>query len=867
MQQRGSPEARGLPTNPGVPLYAQSQALREGAASVAGLPPLPATRSPPPPASPRPDWPARMGLAGCLERVALAEEALAEVRRALAACAGQWDVSWPPGVACAGTGIGSSAGGPPTCGNHPAGACSQGGGGGPAPSPVRVGANTGEPAAVQQSSFPPLGRRHVTPQKPPAVRQKGIAEHKEGNPSALYDQVLITLQEEEEQMTRVTSKEALLPTALVSYRGLRWWMATPTRNQPAVEHRRLIVFTKVWGKVHMPTLHPEHGWLLVWNLLGFVLLIYVSFAIPVFAVFDGAAAIMSNDAFFLFSCAVDLYFIVDMLLQFFTAYTDANGTLVTQPGPIARNYACGWFLPDLVSSIPWDLIVMSLQSSNALVLARTLRFGRIAWLTRLMKASHFQDKMDLFMETMPSCTLTLSVLRLLMLLFAVTHWGACAWYSVGTCCGDEESTWVGKYLPADAGVPTQYMYSLYFTLTTMTTVGYGDITPSTVPEIGLVLVLLLVASMVFAALLSSLTDLMGRTFADQRLMGDRRRILSGYLEWRKIPQDLREGIRRHRLLVWEAHTEHQSIEKELIAELPPTLRQDLCYEIYGPLLMSAPFLAWMRHYTVCVKELASKVTSVFMTEGDDICRLGEANDKIFLMTYGVARLTLNENLHVHSRKFKNGANVDFTSVSMLFRQASKKSRKEASERVSMWCEASAYRSAVDEMLVRDAAADRAAVVIQRRWRKSYSGMMWAMSDWRKRSRRMTFHSLCSQKVVAPAFFGESCLWVPFEEWATKDPPAFQYTVKCESLQVELISISRAAMQGIIVRFSPWLRDRLEHFRQAVLQGHNGPASDDGRSSACQHFAGAAHGAAAGPSTGAASVATAGGPLREPLLGR
>eukprot|EP00438_Fugacium_kawagutii_P007440 Skav210449 [mRNA] locus=scaffold1297:187158:188075:+ [translate_table: standard] len=54
-------------------------------------------------------------------------------------------------------------------------------------------------------------------------------------------------------------------------------------------------------------------------------------------------------------------------------------------------------------------------------------------------------------------------LEVLILLFAVSHWCACFWHAVGS----EEARL------AVAVEQKKYTWSLYFTLTTLTTVGYG----------------------------------------------------------------------------------------------------------------------------------------------------------------------------------------------------------------------------------------------------------------------------------------------------------------------------------------------------------------------------------------------------------
>merc|ERR1719506_3657733 len=44
---------------------------------------------------------------------------------------------------------------------------------------------------------------------------------------------------------------------------------------------------------------------------------------------------------------------------------------------------------------------------------------------------------------------------------------------------------------------------------------------------------------------------------------------------------------------------------------------------------------------------------------------------------------------------------------------------------------------------------------------------------------------------------------------------YPYAARCES-RGEFVYVSRSAVKGIIDRFSPWLAQRFEYFRQAVL---------------------------------------------------
>ena len=55
--------------------------------------------------------------------------------------------------------------------------------------------------------------------------------------------------------------------------------------------------------------------------------------------------------------AVDIMFIIDILINFRTTYVSENDEVVSLPSKIAVHYFRGWFIIDLVAAIPFDLLL------------------------------------------------------------------------------------------------------------------------------------------------------------------------------------------------------------------------------------------------------------------------------------------------------------------------------------------------------------------------------------------------------------------------------------------------------------------------------------------------------------------------------
>ena len=87
----------------------------------------------------------------------------------------------------------------------------------------------------------------------------------------------------------------------------------------------------------------------------------------------------------------------------------------------------------------------------------------------------------------------------------ITHVVACIWLIIGSLdAGDEESWMAGGVDEMSAS--DKYLTSFYFTITTITTVGYGDISASTFTEKIVCIVMMFVGVMAFSFASGSLTN-------------------------------------------------------------------------------------------------------------------------------------------------------------------------------------------------------------------------------------------------------------------------------------------------------------------------------------------------------------------------
>ena len=159
------------------------------------------------------------------------------------------------------------------------------------------------------------------------------------------------------------------------------------------------------------------------------------------------------------------------------ASVDLNDMIVLDPWRIRRQYSITWFLPDLVSSIPLDVIMMaagaSETSSRASRMARTskmvkmLRLVRLAKVFRLMRVGkvftlvrlfkmHLEDKLGFRISDG-----TAKLVRLVFFLLVAAHWIACLSYAIVRIADYPAGSWVTEMKLHCGDEPEGFIEEIY----------------------------------------------------------------------------------------------------------------------------------------------------------------------------------------------------------------------------------------------------------------------------------------------------------------------------------------------------------------------------------------------------------------------
>ena len=112
------------------------------------------------------------------------------------------------------------------------------------------------------------------------------------------------------------------------------------------------------------------------------------------------------------------------------------------------------------------------------MILRLVKFFRFFKVLRLLRIAKLKTILTKFLEYLNFSQVMLGLLdlfKLSIIVIVLAHWLACLWNLVGKV--DLENNWQLIYGIANDPWDIKYMSSIYWSITTMITVGYGDIYP------------------------------------------------------------------------------------------------------------------------------------------------------------------------------------------------------------------------------------------------------------------------------------------------------------------------------------------------------------------------------------------------------
>lgn len=242
----------------------------------------------------------------------------------------------------------------------------------------------------------------------------------------------------------------------------------PSQKLPADSLHELEVPPSRW------VIHPEAHALAGWKVFQALLLLYVAAVTPYRLAFvedcDPVGQVV-------FDLVLDILFLVDLPVNMLTGFF-VGAHYEGRVKEVLKHYFRAAFWMDCVMSLPVAWIEFSLiggacgaTTVQVLRLPRLLRMLRILRILRVVQI-FMLPSMKRLRGTDPNL---IRLVKLLLAMACITHFVACGWWTVKELDSDLADFKVEQGFDGNESPLSFYVLSLYYVVTTLTTVGYGDI--------------------------------------------------------------------------------------------------------------------------------------------------------------------------------------------------------------------------------------------------------------------------------------------------------------------------------------------------------------------------------------------------------
>lgn len=331
---------------------------------------------------------------------------------------------------------------------------------------------------------------------------------------------------------------------------------------------------------------PDSVYMQRWDIVTLLALMFTAFVTPYeVALLESEVdyfKINTWDPLFVVNRLIDLIFLKDMVMQFFLAFRlkskgGTSGLLVRNFRAIRRNYLSSWFTIDLLSILPFDMLssLSNDDSLESLKIIRVIRLLRLLKLARIFKASRIFKRLESRLSVSYS---VIGLVKFAVLLLVVGHWMACMWCMVGGGHeGQDSDTWIASILGITGleslGPWDIYVASFYWSIVTITSVGYGDITPVSIMEMQYCTLFLLMGSCLWAYIIGSACGIVSNldvdTIEHQQTMDQ----LNSFMSIQGFEQTLKIKVRA--FFNQTKDLAKSDNHKVLISRLSPCLKEEV----------------------------------------------------------------------------------------------------------------------------------------------------------------------------------------------------------------------------------------------------------------------------------------------------
>jgi hypothetical protein len=294
-------------------------------------------------------------------------------------------------------------------------------------------------------------------------------------------------------------------------------------------------------------------------------------------------------AYVWFDIAVTVVFVLDLFFRRRRAHRTGKRESVL------------WYAIDIAAAIPFDLLL----APSLFSLARLLKLFRVG------------QTLNFWRQLNPGQWMKLRLVYFVYWFSLTVHWLASGWASL-------------RGVPHDVEVSTTYIQSLYWCVTTLTTVGYGDITPATNLEMLYAIVVEIFGIATYGYIIGNVANILVNLDPAKARFRENMQNLGTFMNTKGITGKLQDRMRDYYAYLWQKPGGND--ETLIMNGLPAGLRSEVSLYLKRDIIQKVPFLKDARE--ALIRDIALQMTPVVVVPGEYVFHAGETGHEMYFISKG-----------------------------------------------------------------------------------------------------------------------------------------------------------------------------------------------------------------------------------------
>lgn len=324
---------------------------------------------------------------------------------------------------------------------------------------------------------------------------------------------------------------------------------------------------------------------------------------------------------------INVCLILDILVSFRTCHIDHRQNIVSDKNIVRKMYVRKKLAIDLIGSIPFDLLAHSLgldaMTGELISLLGLLRFMRLVSSARLSGS----------MWNKPS----IRIMKLMLGFYILAHWFGCLFFFVGiNQPPSDKISWIDKANLDEADPFEQYTASIYWALTTMVTVGYGDISAQTRYERLFNVPVLLLATLIYATIFGNVSYAVESMSSTFRRYQNKMDTCAEFTTQFQLNEVLSRKLTAY---TDEIFNQNKGFDMDaLLGALPRSVRADILLHLHPNIIQSVPLFEGVTENFI--EAMILKLGSMVCLSDDYIFRENDKSKEMYFLRTGIVEVEI-----------------------------------------------------------------------------------------------------------------------------------------------------------------------------------------------------------------------------------